>query len=200
MNKDWAGNKVSVFATLGAGNHFDSEREQNDYYATDPIALEKLLEHETFSDNVWECACGEGNLSEVLKKNGYNVWSSDLIHRGYGEDTIDFLKYNETFDGDIITNPPYKFAREFVEHAIEIIPSGNRVAMLLKLQFLETKKRRELFNKYPPRFVYVSTNRICCCKNNDFSPEQRKNNSAQAYAWFIWEKGYIGDTIIKWFN
>jgi len=24
--------------------------------------------------------------------------------------------------------------------------------------------------------------------------------SAVAYAWFIWEKGYKGDTIVKWIN
>jgi len=23
---------------------------------------------------------------------------------------------------------------------------------------------------------------------------------AIAYAWFVWEKGYKGDTVLKWFN
>ena len=58
-----------MFSTVGASNHSVKEREQNDYYATDPVALELLLQKEQFSKNVWECACGEGHLSRVLEKN-----------------------------------------------------------------------------------------------------------------------------------
>ena len=150
MTKDWTGNSRSAHATLGARNYALNEREQNDYYATEPKALELLLDLETFDTFVWECACGEGHLSEVLKKRGYLVRSSDLVDRGYGESGVDFLKVNKPFNGDIITNPPYKYAKEFVEHALEIIPNGRRVAMFLKLQFLEGKARRKLFEVAPP--------------------------------------------------
>ena len=189
-----------LFVTLGASNHGSDDREAYDYYATDPVALELLLEHEEFSPHVWECACGEGHLSKVLEAAGYDVLSTDLIDRGYGKGDVDFLSYNGTFDGDIITNPPYKYAKEFVEHAIECVPDGHRVAMFLKIQFLEGKSRRELFDRYPPRVIYVASGRINCCKNGDFSKEQRSNNSAQAYAWFIWEKGYTGEPVVRWFN
>lgn len=186
--------------TLGASNHTDTERDQFDYYATDPKAVELLLELETFSENIWECACGEGHISEVLKAHGFNVVSTDLIDRGYGTGGIDFLNADFEFDGDIITNPPYKYAKEFVEHAIRNISDGHKVAMFLKLQFLEGKARRKLFDEFPPKTIYVASGRINCCKNGDFSKEQRGNNSAQAYAWFIWEKPYDGPTNVKWFN
>lgn len=74
----------SVFATLGASNHSENERESNDYYATDPAAMELILEKEQFSDKIWECACGAGHLSRVLEEHGYNVKSTDLVDRGYG--------------------------------------------------------------------------------------------------------------------
>lgn len=193
-------NKHGVFVTLGASNHTITEREQNDYYATDPKALELLLEVESFSDNVWECACGEGHLSKVLLEHGHTVWSTDLVDRSFGDGQLDFLSFNNTYDGDIITNPPYKYAKEFAEKAIECVTDGHRVAMFLKLQFLEGKARRLLFDKYPPKVIYVASGRINCCKNGDFGKEQRDNNSAQAYAWFIWEKGYTGETTVKWFN
>ena len=190
-----------VFVTLGASNHSTSERESNDYYATDPKALQLLLELESFSKNIWECACGEGHLSKVLIENGYDVRSTDLIDRGYGEGGIDFLTIKDDFyEGDIVTNPPYKYAKEFVEKAVNMITDGHKVAMFLKLQFLEGKTRRELFDKIPPARIYVASGRINCCKNGDFSAEQRANNSAQAYAWFIWEKPFNGNTILKWFN
>lgn len=190
----------SLFVTLGATNHSTTDRAEFDYYATDPIALELLLEKEQFSKDVWECACGAGHLSKVLEKHGYNVKSTDLIDRGYGVGGVDFLKCYKEFDGDIVTNPPYKYAKEFVKHAIEIITDNHRVVMFLKIQFLEGKARRKLFDKYPPKIVYVSTGRINCCKNGNFSKEQRSDSSAQAYAWFIWEKGFQGEPIVRWFN
>ena len=149
-NRDWTGNSRSAHATLGARNYALNDREVNDYYATEPKALELLLDLEQFDPFVWECACGEGHLSEVLKKRGYIVRSTDLIDRGYGESGVDFLKTAERFNGDIITNPPYKFAQEFVEHALEILTDGNKIAMFLKLQFLEGKARRKMFEKSPP--------------------------------------------------
>lgn len=77
-------NEHGVFVTLGASNHTMNSRAENDYYATDPRAVELLLEKEEFSNNIWECACGEGHISKVLEQNGYEVLSTDLIDRGYG--------------------------------------------------------------------------------------------------------------------
>ncbi len=196
--KDWIGDTNSVFATLGASNHIEEQREEHDYYATDPKAMELLLEMERFNNNIWESACGEGHLSEVLVKNGYNVKSTDLIDRGYGIGGVDFLKDEfEIFNGDIITNPPYKYAKQFIEKSLSIIPKGNRVAMFLKLTFMESKGRKQMFTDNPPKVIYISSSRLLCVKNGDFS---KKESSAVAYAWYIWENGYKGDTVIKWFN
>ena len=194
---DWIGNKKSIFTTLGASNHCLNERESNDYYATDPKAGELLLTLEDFND-ILEPSCGEGHLSKVFAKSGKFVVSSDLVDRGYGE-VKNFFEY-EKWDGDIITNPPYKYAQEFVEHALKIIPDGKKVAMLLKLQFLEGKKRKKMFEKTPPKTLYVSSSRILCAKNAEFQRMKNGGGSAVAYGWFVWEKGFTGDTIIKWFN
>lgn len=197
---DWTGNGNSIFKTLGASNHTAEERQREDYYATDPIAAELLCNVEQFSPVIWECACGEGHLAKVFEKKGYKVRSSDLIDRGYGE-VFDFLSLeNQQWDGDIITNPPYKYALEFIYKALQIIPAGRKVAMFLKVQFLEGKERRQLFNNCPPHIVYVSSSRILCAKNGDFGKFKETGGGAVAYAWFVWEKGYKGDTIIKWIN
>ena len=193
--KNWVGNSNSIYKTLGASNHVDHKREINDYYATDPKTIHPLFEKEEFNRNIWECACGEGHLSEEIKKFNKNVFSTDLIDRGYGNGIFDFLKENKNFEGDIITNPPYKYAQEFVEKAIKIISKGNKVAMFLKIQFLEGQKRRELFNKFPPKIVYVFSKRQRCAMNGKF---KELGSSAVAYAWFVWEKGYLGDTKIIW--
>ena len=194
--KDWTGNKNSIFKMLGASNHTDKDREADDYYATDPIAIDLLLLKEKPSINIWECACGEGHLSRALEARGYNVLSTDLKNRGY-EDTgiVDFLCLDENvnFDGDILTNPPYKRAMEFVLKALEILKEGRKCYMLLKLTFLEGIERyRELFLKYPPKTIYSFPKRVMCAKNGKFEEMRKGGGSAVAYAWFVWEKGYTG--------
>ena len=149
---------------------------------------------------IWECSAGQGHLSERLTELGYEVRSTDLIDRGYGGGGIDFLQTTEMWDGDILTNPPYKYAKEFIEHAMTIIPDGRKVFMFLKLQFLEGKARGELFKKYPPRYVYVSRSRILCAKNGMFEEMKAGGGSAVAYAWYEFQKGYKGVSIIKWIN
>lgn len=148
---DWTGNRTAVFTTIGAVGHSTEDREEHDYYATEPKAMELLLEKETFNPNVWECACGEGHLSKVLENHGYNVLSTDLINRGYGIGSTDFLKQDVMWKGDIITNPPYKYALDFAKHGLDIIQEGSKLALFLKLQFLEGQERRIFFNAAPPR-------------------------------------------------
>lgn len=198
--KDWTGNKKSTFVTLGASNHSDGEREVNDFYATDPNALEiflDALERDGIKLHkyIWEPACGMGHLSEVLKRRGYEVYSSDLIDRGYGVRGIDFLDAVPLGLNDILTNPPYKYAKEFVEHSLDVLDDGCYCVMFLKVQFLEGKERRKLFDKYPPKYVYVNSARQTCYINGDMS---KKMSSATCYCWFVWEKGFTADPVVRW--
>lgn len=104
---------------LMLGSNPKDKREENDYYATSPHAVEIALP--TFekiglggvNKAVWECACGEGHISKTLEKHGYKVYSTDLINRGYGEqqDFLEANKYNSFVGCDIITNPPLCISR-----------------------------------------------------------------------------------------
>lgn len=157
--KDWIGNKKSTFVTLGASNHTDKEREKNDFYATQPEAIDKLVGaiKNMLPKKVWECACGTGCLSDRLKDFGYDVISSDLIDRGYG-DVADFLKTTEMPNDSncIITNPPYKYATEFVKHSLELLKERGLCAMFLKTTFLEGQKRYdEIFSTTPPHLRFA---------------------------------------------
>lgn len=197
INKDWTGNTHSTMVLTGANGHSLTERAEHDFYATEPKAIKLLLEKETL-ENVWENACGTGHLAEVLKEKGILGKATDLIERGYGEGGVDFLSgIFEPWDGDIVTNPPYKFAQAFIEKSIQTVLPGRKVAMFLRIQFLEGKSRGRMFKNYPPKKIYVSRTRIKCAINGDF---ERMTGSATCYAWFVWEKGYTGETIIDWIN
>ena len=196
--KDWTGNKTSVFSTLAASSHSKDERANDDYYCTPPQAVAKLLKREQFNHYVLEPAVGGGSIADVLVEHGHKVQSMDIVDRGYmGTEVRDFLtstKDDLNFSPDIITNPPYAMAKEFVEHALDISMDSVKVAMFLKIQFLESKKRYELFKKYPPKKIYVFVNRVNCGKNGIFG----KESSAVCYAWFVWEKGYKGLPQVDW--
>lgn len=207
MNRDWTGNSRSALACVAPSNHTEEIRIEHDFYATEPKAVELLMGLEKFSNPVWEPACGLGHISKVLKAHGYQVRESDLVDR-MGNEVLDFLSVSscqETdlfsqlkpyiWDGDIISNPPYVYATEFVTKSLEIIPDGHKVAMFLKLTFLESATRRELFKKYPPIRVWVASKRLRCLPNGE-----DKGGALIAYCWYIWEKGFHGDPIIKWFN
>lgn len=193
--KDWTGSKNSPFKIIGASNHSIEEREEHDYYATDPVAIQKLLEHEELEYMLWEPACGQGHLSKELEAHGHHVDSTDLIYRYYGLGGVDFLKQTSPYPGSIITNPPYKYVIEFILKALELIQDKHHVYMFLKLTALEGQERyNQIYSKHPPKKVYVFSKRINCAKNGQFYA----NGSAVAYAWYVWEKGYQGPTMLEW--
>ena len=199
--KDWTGNGNSIFKTLGASNHTDKERESQDYYATDPIAIDKLATVYDIPCCVWECACGAGHLAKrLIESRQHFVIATDLVYRGFGKGDVDFLKSPMPFFPTkfllvdvvqeelpcILTNPPYKYATEFVEHAIEILPKGAPAIMLLKTTALEGKGRWErLYSKGYLKAVYQFSERLLCAKNGDFNGMKAGGGSAVSYAWFI---------------
>lgn len=190
----------NCFACHGASNHSERDRAELDYYATDPVAVKMLLQKENFNNVIWECAVGGGHIAEELNKAGYSVVCSDIVDRGYpNTKVIDFLKaeVDSMLECDIITNPPYKYAKEFAEKGMNILSQNHKLAMFLKLTFLESKKRKELFDKYPPKMIYILRNRVDCAINGDFSVKPSK---AVCYAWFVWEKGYEGLPQIDWLD
>lgn len=186
---------ANVYSTLGASNHATGERAQYDLYCTHPKAVEELLKLEQFSPQIWEPCDGLGHISETLAKNGYDVRRSDIITRNRNIERLDFLLYDgKEWQGDIVTNPPYSCATDIVRKALSVVEDGCKVAMWLRILFLESKHRQELFREFPPKRIWVSSSRIPCSDR-----EGNFRGSAQGYAWYIWEKGYKCETIIDWF-
>lgn len=186
---------ANVYSTLGASNHATGERAQYDLYCTHPKAVEELLKLEQFSPQIWEPCDGLGHISDTLIANGYDVRRSDITTRGRDIEQLDFLAYDsEQWQGDIITNPPYSCATDMVRKALSVVADGCKVAMWLRILFLESKHRQELFREFPPKRIWVSSSRIPCSdRDGNF------RGSAQGYAWYLWQKGYKGETKIDWF-
>ena len=172
---------------------YGTDRQEKDYYPTPQKTTEALLKREKFEGNIWECASGDGRMAKVIESYGYNVMSSDIRtdDEVYGNKGKDFLKEIDYVD-NIITNPPYRYAQEFVEHALKC--SQKKVALLLKLVFLEGIGRYNLFMQGHLEKVYVFCKRQKIYKNGDVG----KNSGLIAYAWFVWNKDYYGKPTIDW--
>lgn len=185
--------------TRGIGGNHNNNREVNDYYATPPRAIDDLVGKIKLNPNIWEVAYGGGHLSNRLTSLGYTVRSTDLVDRGYEhfDGQLDFINSDvQKFSGDIVTNPPYKLAGEFVEQALNSVNYGNKVCMFLKIQFLEGQRRFErLYSKGGLKNVLVYSKRISTARNADF---EKYKTTAMCHAWFVWEKGYKGLPTIDW--
>ncbi len=170
----------------------NGEREVDDFYPTPPHAVEELLKREEFSGSVWECACGEGDISKVFVEHGFDVISTDLINRGYGTQE-DFLTSDRIAD-NIVTNPPYKLALNFVLKAKK--NGNNKIAMFLKTVWLESEARYEMFQdkEFPLKTVYQFSKRVTLYKGGI----KMKNSGMIAYAWYVWDRNYVGEPTIKW--
>jgi len=168
-------------------------RPENDFYPTPDIGTEGLLERELLSKVVWEPACGDGAMSKVIQKYGYSVVSSDIEPRGFGE-RMDFLKTTSLLGNapSIVTNPPFRIAQEFAEHALEL--GAIKVCLLCKLAFLEGQERAAWLEQSPLKRVWVFKKRLTLYRDG----VKLKNGGMIAFAWFIWERGWQQKPTIGW--
>ena len=168
---------------------YGKNRANADFYPTPSYAVEELLKRESFEGSIWECASGNGAIAKFFP----NCMASDMRTDDsvYGEKGVDFLKTYRKVD-NIITNPPYKYAQEFVDRAL--FCSEKKVAMLLKLVFLESISRKRLFDKKMLETIYVFRRRLKIYAEGKLG----KNSGLIAYAWFMWNKNYKGLPKIDW--
>jgi hypothetical protein len=187
--------------------HSYAER-KDDVYETPPEGTRALLRNEPMLQQprrILEPACASGRgIVDPLRAAGHTVCASDL--NDFGNPTHfyrrDFLMEHKAPDGtDIIcTNPPHKLAEEFIAHALELCP---RVIMLLRLSFLEagTGKarkhilRRKVLDEIRPVRIFVFRRRLEMMHRRGW--EGPKASSAMCFAWYVWDREYVGLTTVQ---
>jgi hypothetical protein len=172
----------------------------DDLYETPPEAVHALLKHERLPECIWEPACGPGSIARVLRGAGHIVAATDLVNYDWPANFAamsgrDFLMEREmpVLGRDaIVTNPPFKLANEFVEHARKLCP---KVVMLLRLAFYESERRSNILDAGDLARVLVFRKRLPQMHRAGW--EGPKANSGMCFAWFVWDAGHKGDTIFK---
>lgn len=173
-------------------------RPEDDFYPTPEKATRALMDYLTtrvkLTPIIWEPACGDGAISKVLHSYGYETYDTDKFDHGYGYPDMDFLdaKPIHKLMPDVITNPPFKYAQEFVRHALDL--GANRVAILGKLQFLETQGRKPFFESTPLWKVLIFSYRLTLTRNGALY----KNGGMIGFAWYIWNTSNRSLPTIEW--
>lgn len=168
-------------------------RHPDDFYSTPPQGTQALLNVEPFEGETWEPSCGAGDMSRVLEAAGLPVISSDLVDRGYGLAGVNFLQTTLSVD-NVITNPPFKYAQDFVEHALDC--ADRKVAMLCRLAWLEGGKRRRFFQTTPLARVWVFSRRLTMLRGGWDGGQG--GGSMIAFAWYVWDHDHIGEPTLGW--
>ena len=194
--------KEDIYRILGSSNHSESERVKDDFYATPKIAVDKLfLELEKLKINlpkiIIEPSVGTGSIAIPFCEKGYSIIGFDIIDRGFpNTNIVDWLTVSRPNIDNlaIVANFPYNKIQNHTEHSLSVLKDGEYLIELAKIQFLEGKARREMFNKNPPKYVLVFSERIKCLANG----ENVGGSSAICFCWYIFQKGFKGMPQVDW--
>lgn len=171
---------------------------ESQWFVEPAWAVEALLDVERFSGVVYDPAAGSGTIPGVLCGRGYRATCSDLVDRGNGiVGGADFLTMPERERVDnIVSNPPYDQAEAFVRKALLI--ARYKVAFILRLSFLESRRRREMFERTPLARVWVFSDRVSMPPGG--RPDIEAKGGSVAYAWFVWDHDHRGPPALGWLS
>ncbi len=172
-----------------------------EFYETPEWAAESILRFENLNWYVLDPCCGHGVLAEVCKRKGYTVLSQDVRDWGlYKPDIVeDFLTGADVsqFGGNkfsVIMNPPFTLATQFVQRAFDL--GAEKVLCFQRFAWLESARRRDFWDTRPPSKVYLCGDRATCWRA-DVPLEERASGTTTPHAWFVFDRGYRGETTLK---
>lgn len=188
--------KPGVYFKLVKRPNPERARHPSDHYSTPLPIVRLLLDAERYPDHVLEPAVGEERIIEkALKERGYRVTCFDLL--GRGKEQRCFFDIDETYPA-LITNPPFRLATEFVEHAKRIV--SDKFSMLLPLNNLtgfDRWQRLWTATEFPLAKVHVLNRGVHFLQD----PHRDQIDTSQMYcAWYTFEKKHTGPPTMQWLN
>lgn len=178
------------------------ERDPYDWYVEPQECSLALFDNEEFHGEIWDPACGLGRIVESARASGLSSWGSDIVVRSeFCSERIDFLA---SFDRDftnIVTNPPFKHAEEFVRRSLEALPNRGKAAFLLPTVWMAGfSTKRGWLPTSPLLSVYSISPRPSMPPGRVIEAGVRPGNGTKDFAWFVWQKGYQGEARLRFMN
>ena len=180
-----------------------TNEDKYDFYETPTWATEKIVEKLLIDgvvnkyDNILEPCSGGGAISKVLEMYFEHCTSSDIQEEEYiyGNRGVDVYDIDDNCCDVVLTNPPYRDMTKsnMLEQFLRI--SRHKVILLLNIFYLSSAKRKEMLQSTPLKYVYIHSDRLTMYPYNKPKP---KNGGTKMFAWFVWDKSYNGEPIIRW--
>ena len=171
---------------MSSTNRRRGVRPKHDHYETPRHTLMSLIDHHNLKYPILEPCAGYGSVANILKSNG-EVTTNDIDLDMECDYNFDYLNWHpENEFKTILTNPPFNLAEQIIRKSIQDLKIGGEVIMLLRLDFLGTKKRHAFWKEYPAKKIYALSNR----------PRFLRSGDSNEYGWYVWEKGWSGKTTL----
>jgi hypothetical protein len=168
------------------------QRRKSDLYETPLSITRQLLDFESFSGTILEPAQGNGAIVKVLRANGWGPITCYDVEK-------DFLKERRRFE-NVVTNPPYSLAQEFILKAKEV--ATEKIAMLLPLSYLHGVERyRTIYQdrEFPLKRIYVFTRYPML--GDKLREDGCYRTGMVVYQWMIFAKHEgTGEPVIRWID
>lgn len=178
------------------------QRDALDWYQEPSRCTEQLLSVETFSGNIWDPACGGGNIIKACLARGLDAYGSDIVDRGFGG-VQDFL--DPVFDfvnvDNIICNPPFfraKGTEDFIRKALTV--ATRKVAIFTDIKFLAGQARGSgLWADLPPSRAWILSERPSCPPGEYLAAGNEAKGGTADWVWLVWSASAPrGETKLGW--
>lgn len=172
----------------------DYERHAEDWYVEPAWCWDVLFDRIAFYGTILDPACGGGTGLERSAAHGYLAIGSDIVDRGCGGQTFDFLAPDYPYRAEnVVCNPPYRLAAEFARKGLQI--GAKRVALLVPLPFLASQGRYSLFAESPVSHVVVLSKRPSMPPGGQ---EIAATGGKEDYCWVVWSRDRAARPVILW--
>lgn len=176
-----------------SGNNSSGKRKKSDFYETPYSLTQQFLDATQWNKaaSTLEPACGDDAIVKVLSKNNFtNTTAYDI--------EVNFLTETNKYE-QIITNPPFSLAKQFIFKSKEI---SEKFALLLPLSYLHGKERFDTVysdREFPLDSVYVFTRYPML--GDKLREDGKYNTGMMVYAWFLWDKNSENqEPVIRWLD
>lgn len=190
---------LATVSTHSAEQTRPRERSGEDWYCEPASTVHAMADVEPLFGPGHDPCCGGGNIPKALISRGLDCAGSDLVDRGYGviHDFMGRDPWPFSYPAWMVMNPPFEHAVDFIDRAMTI--ARWKVCALVRLSFLEGKRRKPWFEDLPLARVWVSASRISMppghlLRDGLIEPK----GGAVAFCWLVLEHGHRGPAQIGW--
>ena len=171
------------------------DRDDDDFYVEPAWCSERLFAVEPFAGLIWDPAAGSGTIPRAARAAGLSNFASDIADHGCGS-RQDFLIVSAPAEAfDIVTNPPFRLPRAFVERALTL--GAKKTAVIFPTARLNAARWLE---PLPLAKIYLLSPRPSMPPGEVIARGERPGGGRTDFAWLVFNRGHSGPSELRWLH